>query len=166
MKKYGIFYGSTTGTTRDVAQRIARLMGIDTVDVHDVASTAPSAVGDYETLILGTSTWGSGELQDDWQDFINGLRVMDLKEKKTALFGCGDESMADTFCDGVAKIYDALQETGTTFIGAFPADVYCFEHSDAVKDGIAVGLLLDEANHDDLTDGRIQAWVDELKKES
>ena len=26
--------------------------------------------GSYEALILGTSTWGDGELQDDWYDGI------------------------------------------------------------------------------------------------
>lgn len=58
MKKIGIFYGSTTGTTQEVAQQIADCLGVDETDVHDVASTSPSAVGDYDVLIIGASTWG------------------------------------------------------------------------------------------------------------
>jgi len=72
MKKTGIFYGSATGTTADVAQRIAARLGIADADIHDVAGTAPDTLGAYENLILGSSTWGSGELEDDWYDFADG----------------------------------------------------------------------------------------------
>ncbi len=43
--KTGIFYGSATGTTADVARRIARLMNVGDSDVHDVAGTRPDLVG-------------------------------------------------------------------------------------------------------------------------
>ena len=52
MRKIGIFYGSATGTTADVAKRIAALLGVDDSDVHDVADTAPSKVGGYDVLVL------------------------------------------------------------------------------------------------------------------
>lgn len=158
--KTGIFYGSTTGTTRDVAERIARKMGIDPADVHDVAKTAPSAVAPYDLLVLGTSTWGAGEEQTDWYDFADGLRQMDLRGKKVALFGVGDETMSDTFCSGMGELYDTLQPTGAYFIGSCPADVYSFSESKAIgPDGNPVGLMLDETNHPDLTDGRIDGWL-------
>ena len=44
MRKTGIFYGSATGTTANVAKRIASLLGVAGNDVHDVADTAPSKV--------------------------------------------------------------------------------------------------------------------------
>ena len=44
MKKTGIFYGSTTGTTLEVAEMIAKCLGIKESDIHNVATTAPSAV--------------------------------------------------------------------------------------------------------------------------
>lgn len=91
MKKFGIFFGSSTGTTEEVAHKIAGLLKIDSADVHNVATTAPDAVADYEVLLLGSSTWGSGELQDDWYDFLTGLEALDLKGKKIAIFGLGDE---------------------------------------------------------------------------
>lgn len=159
MKKFGIFYGSTTGVTARVANLIASRLGIAPEDVHNVAKTAPSAVGEYENLILGTSTWGAGEGQDDWLDFLDGLDMIDLRGKRIALFGCGDETMADTFCSGVGEIYKRLKNTGAYFIGSYPADVYTFNHSEAIVDGQPVGLLLDEVNHADLTDGRIDGWL-------
>ena len=68
MKKIGVFYGSTTGTTESVANLIAEKLGIAQADVHDVSKMSADMVGTYEALILGTSTWGDGELQDDWYD--------------------------------------------------------------------------------------------------
>lgn len=159
MKKYGIFYGSTTGTTEDVARRIAKILDVNPADVHNVAETAPSAVADYDTLILGTSTWGSGELQDGWYDFVAGLDAMELRGKRIALFGCGDETMSDTFCNAVGTLYDRLQDTHARFIGEYDVEGYHFDHSDAVRDGKAVGLLLDEVNHPELTPTRLRAWT-------
>ncbi len=91
MKKIGIFYGSSTGITSEVAEDIAKFMGVGSNDVHDVAKSAPSDVAGYDVLILGSSTWGAGNLQDDWYDFLDGLEVLDLEGKVVALFGCGDE---------------------------------------------------------------------------
>ena len=44
MKKIGIFYGTTTGTTLGVAEAIARELNVNPQDVRDVAQSAPSAV--------------------------------------------------------------------------------------------------------------------------
>lgn len=162
MSKIGIFFGSSTGTTAEVAKRIAEKLGVDDADIHDVANSAPSDVAPYDVLLLGSSTWGSGDLQDDWEDYIVGLEELDLKDKTIAIFGCGDESMSDTFCNAVGIIYDRLQKTGARFVGAYPADCYDFSETEADKDGVVVGLLLDEVNHPDLTDGRISGWVKEL----
>ena len=81
MKKTGIFYGSTNGDTESVANKIAIQLGIGKEDVHNVADTTPHAVQPYEVLLLGCSTWGVGEMQDDWNDFLFKLKDMDLKTK-------------------------------------------------------------------------------------
>ena len=127
MKKTGIFYGSSTGTTADVARRIAKALDVADSDVYDVAKTAPVALGDYDLIIIGSSTWGAGELETAWYDFLAGARVLDLQGRKIAVFGCGDESMSDTFCDAVGELYDAMQDTGAEFIGRFNADGYEFK---------------------------------------
>lgn len=56
MEKIGIFYGSTTGITESVAYRLAELMHVKE-DIHDVARSKPSEIGQYELLLLGSSTW-------------------------------------------------------------------------------------------------------------
>lgn len=166
MKKTGIFYGSTTGATEAVALQLAELLKIDKSDVHNVAKSAPTDVADYEVLLLGTSTWGAGDLQDDWADFVNGLKALDLSGKQIALFGCGDESMSDTFCNGVGILYDDLRDTGAEFVGAFNADGYEFGHSDAVRDGKVVGLILDNVNHPEMSAGRLDEWATIVKNQT
>lgn len=164
MKKIGIFYGSSTGTTEEVANKIADKLGVASADVHDVAKLTADMVAPYELLVLGTSTWGDGELQDDWYDAIKVLKGTDLKGKEVALFGCGDsESYGDTFCDGMGQLYEDLKDTGCTFIGnqVDPSD-YNYESSIAVVDGKFVGLALDEVNESDKTDERIDNWAKDL----
>ena len=57
MKKTGIFYGSTTGTTEAVAKKIAENLGVDSKDIYNVATAGPADVADYDVLIIGASTW-------------------------------------------------------------------------------------------------------------
>lgn len=161
MKKIGIFYGSATGTTEKVARRIAALLSVPDEGIHDVGATAPSAIAPYDILVMGSSTWGSGEMETDWYDFTDALEVLDLKGKKAALFGCGDQTMEDTFCSGVGELYDRLRPTGIEFIAPYDTIGYSFEHSKAVPENAvdAVGLLLDEVNLPELTETRLRGWT-------
>lgn len=164
MKKYGIIYGSLTGTTADVARRIGAALDVDIDDIMNVKDVAPSQLANYETLVIGTSTWGAGEIESDWYDLLDGIEAVDLKGKKIAVFGCGDETMTDTFCNGVGELYQRLGNTGATFIAPFSADCYHFNETAAKINGEIVGLLLDEVNHPELTPERIVAWTDLIKK--
>lgn len=164
MKKIGIIYGSTTGTTDGVAQEIASQMGVAKADIHDVTKINADLIGGYDVLILGTSTWGDGELQDDWYDGVKVLKSTSLAGKQIALFGCGDsDSYADTFCDGIGQLYEELQDTGATFIGAVEDSGYTYSCSKAIFDDKFVGLPIDEVNESGETGARIEAWVATLK---
>lgn len=162
MKKTVIVYGSTTGTCEDLAGRIAAKLDVD--NVINVTDFNDSVIADNDNLILGTSTWGAGEVQDDWYDGIKVIKGADLSGKTVALFGCGDsDSYAGTFVGGLAEIYNAAKEAGANIIGAVPTDGYTFDDSEAVVDGKFVGLALDEVNEDNKTDERIDAWVAQIQ---
>ena len=166
MKKTGIFYGSSTGTCEDLANQIADKMGVAASDVYSADKLSADLVKEYDLLILGTSTWGDGELQDDWYVGIKVLKSADLSFKSIALFGCGDsESYCDTFCDGMGILYEDLKDSGCSFIGnKVGTDGYSFSSSIAVVNGAFVGLALDEVNESDKTAERIDNWTAELKK--
>ena len=165
MNKIGVFYGSTTGTTEDVARRIAERLNVSSAHIFEVSKLTEALVNEYDVLVLGSSTWGAGELQDDWYDGVKVLKSADLSMKFVALFGCGDsESYCDTFCDGIGVLYEDLKDSGCTFLGnKVSTDGYSFSSSIAVVGGAFVGLPLDEVNESNKTAERIDAWTAEIK---
>lgn len=166
MNKTCIIYGSSTGTCQDLASRIAAKLGVDNADVFDAGSISAEQLGGYQNLVLGTSTWGAGEMQDDWYDGVKAVKAANLNGKTVAIFGCGDsEGYSDTFCGGMGELYNAAKEAGAKVIGQVSTDGYTYDDSEAVVDGQFVGLALDEVNEDDKTDERIDAWVAAIKPE-
>lgn len=161
-----IIYGSDSGTTGDIAEKIAGGLNA-TVKVIDVARVENSDFEEAENLILGSSTWGEGDLQDDWDGFIEALDDIDLSNKKVAVFGLGDqESYGDSFVGAMGTIYEKAKERGATMVGGgVSPEGYTFEESIALVDDVFVGLPLDEDNQDELTDERIAAWCAQLQKE-
>lgn len=165
MKKIGIFYGSTTGTTAGIAAGIGRRLGVDPKDIHDVAETAPSKTGDYDVIILGASTRGAGDLQEDMATFVDGLAAIDLRGTLVALFGCGDESMADTFCNSVGEMYHRLHDTHAQFFAPFDNDPYSYSSSKSDFKGMTLGLCIDQDNRPELTEPRLDAWCEAIRQE-
>ncbi len=166
MEKIGIFYGSSTGNTETVAEKLQELLGADNVELFDVADASASDVEGFSNLILGTSTWGVGDLQDDFETFLPSLKEVNLAGKAIALYGLGDqETYSDTYVDGMGEVYEQLEGKGCKFVGFTSTDGYDFEESRAVKDDKFVGLALDEDNQSDESEGRIEAWVEALKSE-
>ena len=162
MKKTIVVYGSSTGTCEEIANTIGEKLGVDVINVADLTADVIAA---NDNLLLGTSTWGAGELQDDWYDGISVLKGADLSGKMVALFGCGDaESYPDTFCGAMAEIYNAVSGQAKV-IGGVSTDGYTFDDSDAVVNGQFVGLALDNVNEEEKTDSRIDAWIDSIKTE-
>lgn len=162
MKKTVIIYGTSTGTCEDLASRIGAKLGVD--NIINVTDLDENVIAENDNLILGTSTWGAGEMQDDWYDGIKVIKSADLSSKTVALFGCGDsDSYPDTFVGGMAEIYNAVKTAGANVIGAVSTEGYTFDDSESVVDGKFVGLALDEVNEDDKTDERINAWVEEIQ---
>ena len=160
MKKTVVVYGSSTGTCEAIAEKIGAKLGAEVMNVQDLTADVVAA---NENLILGTSTWGAGELQDDWYDGLKVLQSADLTGKVIALFGCGDcESYGDTFVGGLGELYDGIKQSGARFVGSVSTDGYTFDDSAAVVDGKFVGLPLDDVNEDNMTDGRIDAWIAQI----
>lgn len=162
----GIFYGSTTGNTQEIARQIFQVFGSSAAEPVDIATAEASAIESFDLLIFGTSTWGAGELQDDWQDALSILDDVDLTGKKVAIFGLGDqEGYSDTFVDGMADIAKKARSRGAIIVGQVPVDGYDFVDSAAIENGMFTGLPIDIENQDDKTAERITAWIERLKAE-
>ncbi|MBK5720497.1 flavodoxin [Dysgonomonas sp. Marseille-P4677] len=161
MSKIAIVYGSSTGATEAVAEKMQALLegsslfNAENVNVDDLKP--------YDFLIFGASTTGVGDLQDDWEVLLPKVEKMDFTGKKVALFSLGDSaSFSTSFAGAMYYIYKALKGK-VEIVGSVSTDGYTFDESDAVIDGRFVGLALDEDNEYNETDARIASWIESLK---
>lgn len=162
----GIVFGSTTGNTEDAARQIHKAFGGAVEQPRDIATVTAKEIAAYSHLILGVSTWGAGDLQDDWQASLGKFDGIDLNGKKVAIFGLGDQfGYTDTFVDGIGDIAEKVRSRGAQIVGKVSTDGYDFEASRAVEDDEFLGLPIDVENQNDKTSERIGAWVEGLKAE-
>jgi flavodoxin I len=164
MKKIGLFWGSETGNTEQAAGLIAEAIGYDYVDSYNIRDVSGDTLAEYDALIIGVSTWGAGELQDDWYNFYGKLDSIDFSGKTVAFFGLGDQlSYGDYYLDAMGILYEKFIERGARVTGSWPVDGYEYSCSKAVVHGSFAGLALDADNQDHLTHARVQTWVEQIK---
>lgn len=155
-----VIYGSDNGTTQDIANRIAKKLGGRVVNIT-TATKADFEGSDF--LILGSPTYGLGNLQPDWEDNLDKLKDADLSGKKVAIFGTGDQaSYPDTFVDAIGLLYDEAVAKGANVVGLTETSGYDFTGSLGLRDGKFLGLAIDMDNQGAKTNARIDAWVAQL----
>lgn len=139
MGRTSVVFGSTTGMTEAVAGKIASLAGAEAVNIN----SADAAAFDADLVILGTSTWGVGDLQDDWAARLDEIKPF-LAGKKVAVFGLGDSmGFADTFCVAADTIAAAAKDAGAALAGEV--------------------LKIDDTNEPAQTDSKIAAWLETIR---
>ena len=160
-----IFYASSTGNTSDIAKDIAKILG--NVETFDIASSGVEKIKEYDKIILGSSTWGEGDLQDDWEELWDDFSEIDFSGKIVALFGLGDQDgYPDNYVDAMGLIYEKVIENGAKVVGLWDVtDEYFHDESHAIKDGSFVGLALDDDNQNELTQERVTAWCEQIRSE-
>lgn len=169
MNKIGIFFGTDSGSTRLIAKMMAKKLGgeiaskplnINRISIEDLLS--------YDALILGTPTYGEGQLPGkstkvvtgSWEEFLPQLKDNDLAGKTIALYGLGDQDKyKDRFANGLYLLYSQLKACGATFIGSWSTEGYQFEESQAVIDDKFIGLVLDQSNQRLLSEARVDTWL-------
>ncbi len=172
MSKIGIFFGTDTGSTRLVAKKIYSQLGSELADKpKNVNRTRPEEMLQYDALILGTPSYGIGDLpgrstgcvEANWEEFVPYLDDADLSGKRVALFGLGNqERYSDRFASSMIHLYRLFYGYGANIVGGWSTDGYQFEHSHAVIDGQFVGLALDQRTQPHLTEERIKTWLQQI----
>jgi flavodoxin I len=166
----GIFFGSDTGNTEQIATLIEQQFKARHIScmVQDIASSSAADLEQCALLLLGIPTWYYGEAQCDWDDFFPTLKTMDLHHKQIALFGCGDqEDYAEYFCDAMGVLAEIVRRQGGSIIGHWSTAGYTFEASKALVDeSHFTGLVLDEDRQPELTAERVKSWVAQIFQES
>lgn len=174
MKKIGIFFGTETGTTRLVAKKLQKKLGDDIADKPvNVNRITPADMLHYDALILGTPSYGVGEipgrsagcLEPNWEEFLAQFDTPpDLTGKRIAFFGLGaQERYADRFASSLRALHDLFKGWGAEIVGGWSTEGYTFEHSASVVDGRFVGLVIDQRTQGMHTDERLEAWLEQVK---
>ncbi len=168
MANIGIFYGSSSGITRKVAEQLEELFeGSEVIDMEEDYEDADQML-EFDVLLLGSSTWGQGDPQRDWVDALYDIEneEPDFSGKKIALFGAGDgESHGEEFVSALAKLHELFDTLGADFVGFWPTEGYKYEFSAAEKEGKFCGLAIDDINQEDLTQSRVESWAGQVKSE-
>ncbi len=160
-----LFYGTQTGTTVAVAESIQKQLADLVSEIKPIDRSSAADFADNDFLVLGSSTWGDGELTDDWVDFWPQMDNINFSGKKVALFALGDQvGYGYNFVSSMKIMYDKVLERGGTIIAnQITRDGFDFEHTEAIVDGYFVGLVIDEVNEPHLTEDRIAAWAQEVR---
>lgn len=168
MTTIGIFFGTDTGNTRKVAKQIAKQLGDAAAKPENIKNVSVDDLLAYDVLILGSPTYGDGELPgltagtstESWEEFLPNLAGTDFSGKTIALFGLGDQvGYPGNFVDALGTIYDAFADCGAKFIGFTSNEGYDFNQSKALLGDQFVGLVLDEDNQKDLSEARLNNWL-------
>jgi flavodoxin I len=173
MTKIGIFFGTETGTTRLIAKKIHKKLGDElAAKPVNVNRIALDQMLQYDALILGTPSYGIGEipgrsagcLEPNWEEFLAQFEAADFSGKRVALFGLGaQERYSDRFASSLLRLYEVFKGFGAEIVGSWPTDGYTFDHSAAIVDGRFVGLVIDARTQGMYTDERIEAWLQTVK---
>lgn len=163
MAKIGLFYGSNEGNTATAADLIKQEFDKyepDVVKVHNIADASVQDIMQWDYILFGISTWDIGQLQDDWSAFLPHMDDLDLRGKKVAIFGLGDQyGYPDTYIDAAGVIADKVLERGGDLYGLWPAQGYQITGSRALVEDHLIGLGLDNDNEADKHRERIAKWV-------
>ncbi len=172
MEKVGVIYWPKGGNVEIVARKIYERFDKANADIFDIQSIAVTDLVNYDCLIFGGSTVGAETWQEvtnnnKWYAFFSELDKVNFKDKEVALFGLGDQILyPNNFVDSLAFIKNEFVKRGAKVIGKWSTEGYTFTGSDAVeKDGFFCGLALDEDQQYNMTDERINKWLDQLKAE-
>ena len=174
LAKVGIFFGTSTGSTGTVADMIKEELGDDAdgpFDIETLEGSVQENFGKYPALIVGTPTWNTGADTErsgtGWDEiYYSSMQELNLKGKKVAVFGLGDqESYSENYADATGELHDVFQTLGGQMMGYTSQAGYEHDDSKAIRGDKFCGLLCDMVNQEELSEGRVQNWVAQLKAE-
>lgn len=169
----GIFFGTSTGSTETVANLIYQAFGEDVasepIDIDSLEDVA-TAFAEHDALVVGTPTWNTGadtERSGTGWDEIYYTKLPELRQvltgKKCAVFGLGDQvSYAENYADAAGELFDVFSDLGCQMMGFTSQEGYEHEDSKSIRGDKFCGLLCDMVNQEELTEGRVEAWVAQL----
>ncbi|WP_372775274.1 flavodoxin [Mangrovibacterium sp.] len=171
MSQIGLFFGPEKGSVHRVAKKVQAAIGESLVELVSVNDASAEDLKKYDKLIFGISTvgketWDSEYSNTDWAKFFPEVSKVDYTGKKVAIFGLGDHiTYPSHFVNAMGRLYKEIKKASpdAEVVASVDPSVYEFEESEAVIEGVFVGLPVDEDFEPELTEERVAAWAEEVK---
>ncbi|MHC5564424.1 flavodoxin [Bacillus spizizenii] len=151
MGKILLVYATMSGNTEAMADLIEK--GLQEAEVEADRFEAididnAQLFNDYDHIIMGTYTWGDGDLPDEFLDLAEDMDEIDFSGKICAVFGSGDTAY-EFFCGAVDTLEAKIKERGGEIVlpsvkiennpeGEEEEELMEFGRQFAKKSGIAV----------------------------
>ena len=152
MARVGIFFGTSTGSTEDVADQLKDAFGDDCegpFDVDALEGSVKEHFEKYDAIICGTPTWNTGADTErsgtGWDEiYYTSMNELNMEGKNFAVFGLGDQSSyAENFADATGELHDVLQNLGAKAFGYTSQEGYEHEDSKSIRGDLFCGLICD-----------------------
>lgn len=141
--KLAIVYSSKTGNTEEVVQLIRQLFLMNKVDVtlYRIEEFQIIDLINYEAVVIGTYTWGNGEIPQEMMELYHAFETQDVKKVLTGVVGTGDSGYPK-YCGAVDEFKDMLS-VQTNLMVTLKIEL-TLQMSDIVKCQRFVNILVDE----------------------
>jgi flavodoxin I len=169
MSKIGLFFGPLKGSVHRVAEKVTAALGEQNVEIISVNDAGVSDLEKFDKIIFGISTvgketWDSDFSNTDWSKFFPNISKVDYAGKTVAIFGLGDHiTYSSYFVNAMGVLAKELLKNGATIVGKVDPASYEFDESEAIFDGMFIGLPIDEDFQPELTDERVSKWANAIK---
>ncbi|AQQ54552.1 flavodoxin domain-containing protein [Planococcus lenghuensis] len=106
--RIAIVYTSVTGNTEELSRIIGSCFSDEVnVSLFRIAEFPLSWLCSYDAVMVGTYTWGNGNVPTEMHSLYSALETAARKELITAAFGTGDSFYPD-YCGAVDRFRDML----------------------------------------------------------
>ena len=107
--KMAIIYSSRTGNTEELIQYLNELFlsHFVKVDLYQVGKFSLSRLPEYDVVVIGTYTWGKGEIPPEMVLLYEAFENQNVKHILTGVVGTGDRFYSH-FCGAVDQFRDML----------------------------------------------------------
>lgn len=171
MNKILLIYWPEGGNVETIALKLKDRFPNEDFVKKSIAEITNEDLNASDNWIVGGSTVGSHVWEDaddsnKWHDFFNMMDKMDMTKKSVAFYGLGDHVLyPNHFVDGLGVFQEEFSRRNANIIGQWPVEGYNFTDSEGVKDDMFFGLALDEDHEDELSDERLDKWLEIVTKE-
>ena len=171
MKQIALIFWPEGGNVDESGDKIAARFSDNEIIKVSISHVTKEILNECDNWIIGGSTVGSHVWEDaddsnKWYAFFKLLDEIDTSGKIVAFYGLGDQVLyPHHFVDGLGVFQEEFEKRKIKIVGQWLAEGYDFTDSEGIKDGYFYGLALDQDSQEELTDQRIDQWLEVIKKE-